>query len=262
MLEFARRNAFNKSPVVTDIQVNPQSANGVITGDIDGKDPDELGKRVQIRSTVWAGAPTPGVCGCEEVPGYIALAYSNPAVIGGNPGDNWHAPDVVDRTTVYLNPDYSVAYYAGTETGTVTIDGLGTGNVQLDFVGNLNATGTSEKSVATLVPELGTGDLRGVEGTVTSESTLNADGTANGVLTGEVVRPEVRYVVVKQPTHGTVTVDELTGAFVYTADPEFISAGGGADSFEVLVTDNRTNLVQIFKPYNGDPVQTVNLTVV
>jgi len=260
--QFARRNLFNKSPVVTDVQINPQGANGVITGDIDGKDPDELGKKVQISSTVWAGAPTPAACGCEQVPGYIPLAFTNPAVLGGNPGDNWHAPNALDSTTVYLNPDYSLAYYTGTETGQVTIDGLGTGNVHLDFVGNLNADGTSEKSVATLNPDLGTGDLKGVEGTVTSESTLNADGTANGVLTGEVVRPEIRYVVVRKPEHGTVTVDEVTGSFVYTADPDFLAAGGGEDSFQVLATDNRANLVQIFKPYNGDPVQTVNLTVV
>lgn len=259
---FLQRNVFNAAPVVTEVQINRQGVNGTITGDLDARDPDELGTRVQIRSTVRAGAPSPAICGCEEVPGLIALAYTNPAALGGGAGDNWNAPAAVDSTTVYLNPDYSVAYYAGKETGTVTIDGLGTGDVVLDFVGNLLAGGTAEKSVATLDGDLGTGDLKGVEGTVISQSALNADGTALGVLTGEVVRPEVRYVVVRKPVNGTVTIDEITGAFSYQADPAFLAAGGGTDTFEVLVTDNRFSLAKLFKRYNGDPVQTVMLTVV
>lgn len=259
---FLQRTVFNAAPVVTDVQINRQGPNGTITGDIDARDPDELGTRVQIRSTVRAGAPSPAACGCEEVPGLIALAYTNPAVIGGGAGDNWNAPAAVDSTTVYLNPDYSVAYYAGKETGTVTIDGLGTGDVVLDFVGNLLAGGTAEKSIATLNGDLGTGDLKGVEGTVISQSALNADGTALGVLTGEVVRPEVRYIVVRKPRNGTVTIDEITGTFSYQADPAYLAAGGGTDSFQVLVTDNRFSLAKLFKRYNGDPVQTVALTVV
>ena len=259
---FLQRNVFNAAPVVTDVQINRQGPNGTITGDLDARDPDELGQRVQIRSTVRAGAPSPALCGCEEVPGLIALAYTNPAVIGGEAGDNWNAPAAVDSTTVYLNPDYSVAYYAGKETGTVTIDGFGTGDVVLDFVGNLTAGGTAEKSVATLNADLGSGDLKGVDGTVISQSALNADGTALGVLTGEVVRPEIRYVVVRKPVNGTVTIDEITGAFTYQADAAFLAAGGGTDSFEVLVTDNRFSLAKLFKRYNGDPVQSVVLTIV
>ncbi|KMO82769.1 hypothetical protein MCHLDSM_00649 [Mycolicibacterium chlorophenolicum] len=262
VVTFLQRNVFNAAPVVTDVQINRQGVNGTITGDIDARDPDELGQRVQIRSTVRAGAPTPAPCGCEEVPGLIGFGYTNPAVIGGGVGDNWNAPAAVDSTTVYLNPDYSLAYYAGKETGTVTIDGLGAGDVVLDFVGNLSADGASEKSVATLNSDLGTGDLKGVEGTVISESALNADGTALGVLTGEVVRPEVRYIVVRKPRNGTVTIDEITGTFSYRADPAFLAAGGGADTFTVLVTDNRFSLANLFKRYNGDPVQTVMLTVV
>ncbi len=81
------------------------------------------------------------------------------------------------------------------------------------------------------------------------------------MLTGQVVRPELRYVVVRQPAHGTVTLDEVTGAFTYTPDPDFLQEGG-PDSFQVLVTDNRSNLLQIFQPYNGDPVRTITLNVV
>ena len=57
-----------------------------------------------------------------------------------------------------------------------------------------------------------------------------------------------------------MTVDELTGAFTYTPDPDFAKQGG-ADSFQVVVTEGRFNLLQVFQPYNGDPVQTINLNV-
>ena len=261
LLAFVRRNFFNQSPEVATVSIGAQQANtGIITGRIGGVDPDELGKTVQIRASVQAGAPVPAVCGCEQIDGLIALAYTNPATLGTAPGDTWHAPNAVDSTTVYLNPDYSLAFYRGTETGTVTIDGLGTGGVVLKFEGNLSPAGDTERSVAELQPDLGTGDLKGVTGTVISESTLNPDGSATGVLTGTVQRPELRYVVVGQPAHGTVTVDEVTGAFTYTPDLDFLQQGG-PDSFQVLVTDNRINVLQIFQPYNGDPVQTINLNV-
>ena len=254
----------NQSPVVTAVDIAPQSTTGVITGDIDAVDPDELGKTVQIRASVQAGAPTPTGPGTPSSnPNLILVgAFTNDAVLGTAPGDTWHAPAAVDNTIVYVDAanNFGVVY-TGTETGEVTIDGLGTGDVVVDFTGNLFDENRQEQSFATLVPELGTGDLKGVTGTVHNVSTLNADGTATGVLTGQVVRPEVRYVVVRQPAHGTVTLDEVTGAFTYTPDPDFLQEGG-PDSFQVLVTDNRSNLLQIFQPYNGDPVRTINLNVV
>ena len=262
LLAFVRRGFFNKSPVITSVQIDSQGSTGVITGNIDAVDPDELGKTVKIRSSVYAGAAVPTDCGCAPEPGLIGLSFTNPAILGGAPGDNWHAPAAVDNTCAYLNPgDYSVAFYRGTESGEVTIDGLGTGDIVLRFHGTLLEGGASEQSFATLVPELGTGDLRGVTGTVTSVSSFNPDGSLNGVLTGTVVRPEVRYIVVGTPAHGTVTVDELTGAFTYTPDPEF-AAQGGADSFKVVATDKRFNLLNLFTPHNGDPVKTINLNVI
>lgn len=262
VLAFVRRNFFNESPVVTAVNVAAQqNSDGVITGNIDAVDPDELGKTVEVRASVWAGAAVPTDCGCAPEPGLIGLSFTNPAVLGQDPGDNWHAPAAVDNTCAYLNPeDFSVVFYRGTETGEVTIDGLGTGNVVLDFTGTLTEGGASERSVATLVPELGTGALKGVTGTVISESSFNPDGSLNGVLTGTVVRPELRYVIVGKPKRGTVTVDKLTGAFTYTPDPKF-AAEGGADSFRVLVTDKRFNLLNLFKRFNGDPVHTIDLNV-
>lgn len=262
LLAFVRRGFFNQSPVITSVQIGAQSSTGVITGNIDAVDPDELGKTVQIRSSVYAGAAVPTDCGCAPEPGLIGLSFTNPAILGGTPGDNWHAPAAVDNTCAYLNPeDYSVAFYRGTETGEVTIDGLGTGGVVLKFEGMLLEGGASEQSFATLVPELGTGDLKGVTGTVTSVSTFNPDGSLNGVLTGTVVRSEVRYVVVGTPAHGTVTLDELTGAFTYTPDSEF-ALHGGTDSFQVVATDGRFNLLNLAKPHNGDPVRSITLNVV
>jgi hypothetical protein len=263
LLAFARRNFFNESPKITDVYIASQQNNtGIITGDIDAIDPDELGKTVQVRASVQAGAPTPTGPGTPSPDPNLILvgAFTNPAVLGTAPGDTWHAPAAVDNTTVYFNATTGGIVYEGTETGQVTIDGLGTGDVVLEFTGNLFDEGRQEQSFATLVPELGTGELKGVTGTVHSVSTLNADGTATGVLTGQVVRPEVRYVVVRKPAHGTVTVDETTGAFTYTPDPELLQ-NGGPDSFQVMVTDNRFNLFQVFQPFNGDPVRTVNLSV-
>ncbi|WP_048633806.1 Ig-like domain-containing protein [Mycolicibacterium aurum] len=262
VLAFVRRNFFNESPVITAVDVaGQQSTTGVITGNIDAIDPDELGKTVDVRASVYAGAAVPTDCGCAPEPGLIGLSFTNPAILGENPGDNWHAPAAVDNTCAYLNPeDFSVAFYRGTETGEVTIDGLGTGNVFLEFEGTLTEGGASEQSFATLIPELATGDLKGVTGKVTSVSSFNPDGSLNGVLTGTVVRPELRYVVVGKPAHGTVTVDRLTGAFTYTPDAGF-AATGGADSFKVLVTEKRFNLLNLFRRYNGDPVTTINLNV-
>lgn len=80
------------------------------------------------------------------------------------------------------------------------------------------------------------------------------------MLTGEAVRPDLRYVVVGGPAHGTVAVDALTGAFTYTPVAG-LASNGGTDSFQVLVTENRFNLAQVFQAYNGDPVHTIHLTV-
>ena len=142
VLAFVRRNFFNQSPVITAVDIAPQSATGVITGDIDAVDPDELGKTVQVRASVYAGAAVPTDCVCAPEPGLIGLAFTNPAILGEEPGDNWHAPAAVDNTCAYLNPnDFSLAFYRGTETGEVTIDGLGTGDVVLEFEGTLTNGG-------------------------------------------------------------------------------------------------------------------------
>ena len=187
-------------------------------------------------------------------------AFTNPAILGEEPGDNWHAPAAVDNTCAYLNPeDFSLAFYRGTETGEVTIDGLGTGDVVLEFEGTLTNGGAR-----TILRDTGARTWHrrpeGRDRDGDQRERFQPGWLANGVLTGQVVRPELRYVVVRNPAHGTVTVDEITGAFTYTPDPDFAQQGG-ADSFQVVVTENRFNLLQVFQPYNGDPVQTVNLNV-
>jgi hypothetical protein len=264
LLAFARRNFFNQSPEVTDVYIGAQQSNGVITGDIDAVDPDELGKTVQVRASVYAGPAQPRTTGCDcaEIDGkFLVGPYTNVAILGETSGDNYRAPDAVDNTCVYVDLGTGQVTYTGTETGEVTIDGLGTGDLTLVFEGVLAPDMSSERSVAQIDPDLGTGDLKGVYGTVVSESVAQPDGSFVGVLTGEAIRPEVRYVVVRQPEHGTVTVDEITGQFTYTPD-DAIAEEGGADSFQVLVTEGRFNVFQVHQPYNGDPVQTINLTVV
>ena len=263
LLAFVRRTFFNEAPEINAVNIGSQQANGVITGTIDAIDPDEMGKTVKIGANVFAYPAQPRTpepdCGCAVVDGVAGLPFMNDAYLGSEPGSNWHAPDAVDITCVYIGSNGAVTY-TGKEIGEVTIDGLGTGHVTLLFDGVL-LSATQERSVAQLQPHLATGDLKGVRGTVISESTLDATGAATGVLTGEVVRPELRYKLVTQAAHGTVVIDEITGQFTYTPDPAFAAAGGD-DSFEVVVTDGRFNLLNLFKPHNGDPVRTINLSVV
>ncbi len=262
LLAFVRRTFFNQAPKIGVITVGQQQAGGVITGTIDAIDPDEMGKTVKIRANVFAFPAQPRIpepdCGCAVVDGVAGLPFMNDAYLGTEPGSNWHAPDAVDITCVYIGATGAVTY-TGKEIGQVTIDGLGTGDVTLLFDGVL-LSATQEGSVAQLQPHLGTGDLKGVRGTVISESTLDATGAATGVLTGEVVRPEVRYKVVTQPKYGTVAIDPVTGQFTYTPDPAFAEVGGN-DSFQVLATDGRFNVLNLFKKYNGDPVTTITLNV-
>lgn len=262
LLAFVRRTFFNQAPKIGAVTIGQQQAGGVITGTIDAIDPDEMGKTVKIRANVFAFPAQPRVpepdCGCAVVDGVAGLPFMNDAYLGTEPGSNWHAPDAVDITCVYIGATGAVTY-TGKEIGEVTIDGLGTGDVTLLFDGVL-LSATQERSVAQLQPHLGTGDLKGVRGTVISESTLDATGAATGVLTGEVVRPEVRYRVVTQPKYGTVAIDPVTGQFTYTPDPAFAEVGGN-DSFQVLATDGRFNIANLFKKYNGDPVTTINLNV-
>lgn len=262
LLAFVRRTFLNQAPKIGAVSIGKQQAGGVITGSIDAIDPDEMGKTVKIRANVFAFPAQPRVpepdCGCAVVDGVAGLPFMNDAYLGTDPGSNWHAPDAVDITCVYIGATGAITY-TGKEIGEVTIAGLGTGDVTLLFDGVL-LSATQERSVAQLQPHLGTGDLKGVRGTVISESTLDATGAATGVLTGEVVRPEVRYRVVTQPKYGTVAIDPVTGQFTYTPDPAFAEVGGN-DSFQVLATDGRFNVANLFKKYNGDPVTTINLNV-
>jgi hypothetical protein len=262
LLAFVRRTFFNQAPKISAVIVGQQQANGVIAGTIDAVDPDEMGKTVKIRANVFAFPAQPRIpepdCGCAVVDGVAGLPFMNDAYLGTEPGSNWHAPDAVDITCVYIGSTGAVTY-TGKEIGEVTIDGLGTGDVTLVFDGVL-LSATQERSVAHLQPHRGTGDLKGVRGTVVSESTLDATGAATGVLTGEVVRPEVRYRVVTQPKYGTVAIDAVTGQFTYTPDPAFAEVGGD-DSFQVVAADGRFDVLNLFQKYNGDPVTTINLNV-
>ncbi len=234
VLAFVRRNFFNQAPTITSVNIGKQQADGTISGYIDAVDPDELGKTVDITANVYAApaqprVPEPG-CECATIDGFQGLPFTNAASLGTAPGSTWSAPDAVDNTCVYIGADGRVL------------------------------SATEERSVAQLQSHLGTGDLKGVRGTVISQSTLDATGAATGVLTGEVVRPDLRYKIVKQAAHGTVVLDEISGQFTYTPDSAFADQGGD-DSFQIVVTDNRLNLSKLFDRYNGDPVKTVNLSV-
>jgi VCBS repeat-containing protein len=70
---------------------------------------------------------------------------------------------------------------------------------------------------------------------------------------------KLTYIVTKQPTDGTVTIDQATGKFTYT--PKDIDYDGTqTDSFTVSVSDGKTNLLSLFgQPHSAQT--TVNVTV-
>jgi hypothetical protein len=148
-------------------------------------------KNIVVRASIEAAAATPATHECKKRNGVEGVPYTNPATLGTAPGDTWHSVGpVTDTTCVYQTTEGVI--YTGTESGTVTIDGCGTGFVVLEFEGSLSPDFSSERSTARLQPGKGTGDLKGASGTVVSESTLNPDGSATGVLTGTVHCPMAR----------------------------------------------------------------------
>ena len=144
-------------------------------------------KNIQVSASIAASAPQPGGHECKTRKGVQGQPFTNTAVLGTAPGDAWHSVGpVTDTTCAYQMPEG--IEYTGTEAGTVTIDGCGTGFVVLEFEGTV--IGATEQSTARLQPGKGTGDLKGASGTVSSQSTLNPDFSANGQLTGTVHCPQ------------------------------------------------------------------------
>lgn len=144
-------------------------------------------KDIQVRANIAASAPQPASHECKTRKGVQGQPFTNTATLGTAPGDTWHSVGTVtDTTCVYQTPEG--VQYTGTEAGTVTIDGCGTGYVVLEFEGAV--TGATEQSTARLQPGKGTGDMKGASGTVSSQSALNPDFSANGQLTGAVHCPQ------------------------------------------------------------------------
>jgi hypothetical protein len=148
-------------------------------------------KNIEIRASIQAAAATPATHECKKRNGVEGQPFTNTAILGTAPGDTWHSVGAVTDTTCVYQTAEGV-FYTGTESGTVTIDGCGTGFVVLEFEGRLSPDFTSERSTARLQPGKGTDDLKGASGDVVSESALNPDGSATGVLTGTVHCPKAR----------------------------------------------------------------------
>ena len=172
--------AFSSAAAMTCLSV------GLVAAPAATAQPD---KNIDVRASIQANAATPATHQCEKRNGVDGAPYTNPAILGTAPGDTWHSVGTVtDTTCVYQTPEG--VSYTGTESGTVTIDGCGTGFVVLEFEGSLSPDFSSERSTARLQPGKGTGDLKGATGDVVSESTLNPDGSATGQLTGTVHCPK------------------------------------------------------------------------
>ncbi len=67
------------------------------------------------------------------------------------------------------------------------------------------------------------------------------------------------YTVTQGPQHGSLTIDQATGAFTYMPDDINYTAAQ-ADSFTVSVTDGKGNLMSLFGVQHGDAA-TVDVTV-
>ena len=68
-----------------------------------------------------------------------------------------------------------------------------------------------------------------------------------------------KATVTQGPQHGSLTIDQATGAFTYMPDDINYTAAQ-ADSFTVSVTDGKGNLMSLFGVQHGDAA-TVDVTV-
>jgi hypothetical protein len=136
----------------------------------------------------YHGQPSvPDTQQCEKLNGVDGFAVRNPTVAGSAPGDTWHAPDATDVSCAYANPDGSLRYL-GTETGTVTLDGCGTGLAVIEFDGSVtppdgNGVRTDEASFRIVAAE-GTDGMQGTSGEGTTRSVIYQDNSSDGVATG------------------------------------------------------------------------------
>jgi outer membrane biosynthesis protein TonB len=120
-------------------------------------------------------------------------------------------------TTVTLT--YQVTILPSTAPGTT-----------ITFVGNgmagLQPTGPAETSITVASP------------LVAHDQSLTApfEGSVDGTVTAAGGIPPLSFAVTTDPTRGTLTLDPVTGAFTYSANPGQM----GADSFTFTATDSRT----------------------
>ncbi len=89
--------------------------------------------------------------------------------------------------------------------------------------------------------------------TITYNGALTAQ--TGQTLTGNIgaADPEgdaLTYTVTQEPEHGTLTIDQATGAFTYTPDDINYTAAQ-ADTFSVSVTDGKFNLLGLLAPRNA-----------
>lgn len=155
------------------------------------------GKNIDIVFHYRTDAPTvitPNDCSPKKKNGIDAIKLQDIAY-GTDSTDNYRVTGpATDITCGFPNPAGGFDY-SGTETGTVTIDGCGTGNLSFFyFDGSSTApgpdgTGTDSGKVR-FDPGSGTGDLKGVSGQGTTQGTTFSDGTTKGVVKATVHCPK------------------------------------------------------------------------
>ncbi|AQT81073.1 hypothetical protein B1R94_20115 [Mycolicibacterium litorale] len=124
---------------------------------------------------------------CSDLDGVKGFGFQNPTEVGVAPGDTWRAGSAADASCAYPNPDGSL-HYIGTETGTVTLDGCGTGVVTIHFDGLATAPDAAGvrngRATWQILPGQAAGELEGFSGSGMSEEAISPDNSSDGLATG------------------------------------------------------------------------------
>jgi len=136
--------------------------------------------------------PLPTGASCPTRNGVPGFGVVNSAHSGLSGGDTWIGQSVVtDTTCIYLLPDGSLDY-TGTEAGTVTLRGCGTGYIAFAYTGHASAPHIpsllrDDHSDWQILPQSGTGPLAGLTGSGVADDQVRPDLTASGVGKGNAL---------------------------------------------------------------------------
>ncbi|MDY0300215.1 MAG: DUF4347 domain-containing protein [Trichlorobacter sp.] len=209
-------NDHNQPPVAADDNVHTDEDVPLVGNLLDNDtDPDE-GDLLVITQISVGGNDYPIT---EETPAIIVfdggtLIVNHDGSYTFTPEENWHGEV---PTVIYTVSDGK----GGEDTADlkITVDSVNDNPVAVDPNDPANPSYPEQN----FDPESGNYNL-----------TTPEDTPVDGKVTGtDVDGDELTYVVTTPPTHGTVTIDENTGNYTYTPDPDY----NGEDEFTVEIND-------------------------